>query len=71
MCSPATAPYNNPPYALLDRAESESIGLQGQNDSWPSEFLKRVCSEIITSPCTELKVENWEELFFGTANESW
>ena len=68
--SPATAPYNNPPYALLDRAQSEAIGLQSQNDIWPSEFYKRVCSDILTSPCSELKVENWQELFFGTANES-
>ena len=68
---PATAPYNNPPYALLDKKQSKEIGiLSSDSESWARDILDNLCSEIFEPPSKTFKLDNCEVFFFGTANES-
>lgn len=64
-----TAPFNNPPYVLMDRTEAESIGLYSGN-TWPHDFLKNISKTICHEPALSVTVRNWDILFAGTGNES-
>ena len=69
--TPLTAPYNNPPYVLLDEQESASIGLaKGPGDSWARKLLSNICSEVVIEPTKEIKISDCHILMLAANNDT-
>ena len=69
--TPLTAPYNNPPYVLLDEQESAQIGLtKGSGDSWASKLLNNICSEVVTEPVKEITINDCHILMLASNSDT-